>query len=116
MREALTERQAEAGAFGGCNQVACHLAERLEGNDDVFRAHADAGVGNFERDTAILLKPRSCGDTFKSVIIPQHSRRLNGFDETINSPYLNILPALEVPSHLNTVDSAKAETTRIVPA
>ncbi len=47
------QRQPEAGAFAVAREPGIHLAERLDRDLDLSRGHAQAGVADFEFDTAI---------------------------------------------------------------
>ena len=46
----LGQRQAQAGAFIAALQPVIDLAERLAGDLDILRDHADAGVAHRHRD------------------------------------------------------------------
>jgi hypothetical protein len=50
--QALGQRQAEAGALVAPGQRVVDLAERLQRHDDLFRIHADADIGDGERNAA----------------------------------------------------------------
>jgi hypothetical protein len=51
--ELLGERQVEAAAFEAPAQVLLDLPERLERARNLLRAHADPGVGDFDREPVV---------------------------------------------------------------